>query len=131
MYFLAAVAISARSAHLLKMLSIIKNEKVGNIHHRGVKSLVRMAVNLSKLGPVPNFFQNPFCKVCSTSHARSDSNTFLYFEIYTSPGGQRSLDTKHIATKFKFKLCLCESAITLIGCLRQWFAPLRGWSGLC
>ena len=40
---------------------VIKDEKVGNIgRHRGTKSLVQTAVNLSKLGPAPNFFQNPF-----------------------------------------------------------------------
>ena len=60
MYCLAAVIISPRSAHSLKSSSqFIKDEKVRNVgRHRGTKSLVQAAVNLSKLGPAPNFFSS-------------------------------------------------------------------------
>ena len=56
--FLATVGILARSARSrLNHSPLVKDEREGNFgRHRGMKSLVQTAVNLSKLGPAPKSF---------------------------------------------------------------------------
>ena len=65
--FLCAFSCRCSNFSLLHSLSlklfspVIRDEKVGNIgRHRRTKSLIQTAVNLSKLGPAPNFVQNTF-----------------------------------------------------------------------
>ena len=73
---------SLRSLSLKIFAPVIKDEKVGNIdRHRGTKSLLETAVNLSKLGPAPNFFQTPFLQSMFDIPC---SIRFRYFSVFVN-----------------------------------------------
>ena len=101
MHFLTTVATSAYSARSRsRSKSLTKDEKVGTRN-----GLIQTAVNLSKLGPAPNFFQNSSSvNGFSICHARSDTSLYPCtsdgFVVVNSSTTRTRMESKYVCNRW-------------------------------